>query len=210
MAAVIVSNQSPRITTTYLNQNGRAGDPAPGVLVSTAQASGSIVQPYGGMLGGKLTLANSEAKSMADPSVGNLYGGIYQYVQFLSTSVAAPVRGQILYWSNPDQYIVTPDYAAAVAGQIAGIAVNGTSRGNFDFIQIAGEAMVRFGTITGSGNIGDVITMLAASNVADDPAQATAFTPAVAKTIIGVASRTAPASNTVSPVRLNLSSGWEY
>jgi hypothetical protein len=209
MAQIIAANQSPRITTLYLNSSGRTGDPAPGVPLSTAQASGSIVQPYGGFLGGKLTYTNAEAKGAADPAVGPLYGGIYMYVQFLTGSTASPARGQLVYWSNPDQYIVTPDYAAAAAGQIAGVAVNSTAKGNYDFIQISGEAMVKFGTLSGSGNIGDVITMLTASNLADDPTQATAFTPAVAKTIIGIAVRTAPATNTISPVRLNLTN-WEY
>jgi hypothetical protein len=210
MAQILVSNQSPRTVTTFMNQSGRVGDPAPGVPLSTAQVSGSIVQSYAGMLGQKLTLSNAEATTEADPSVGPLYGGIYQYVRFLATSVASPVRGQLVYWSDRTNYVVTPDYAAALAGQIAGVALNGTAKGNYDWIQIAGDAMVRFGTITGAGTIGDQITMLAANNVADDPLQATAFTPAVAKTVIGTAVRTAPASNTVSPVCLNLVAGWEY
>jgi hypothetical protein len=210
MAATLVANQSPRITTNYLNQAGRVGDPAPGVPLSTAQSSGNIVQPYGGMVGGKLTISNPEAKTMADTTVGPLYGGIYMYVQFRSGSTAANARGQLVFWFDPDNYIVTPDYTASAAGQIAGVTLNATTRGNFDFIQLAGEALVRFGTITGTGTIGDVVTLLAANNMADDAAQGTALAPSATKTIIGVATRTAPASNTVSPVRLNLAAGWEY
>jgi hypothetical protein len=185
------------------------GDPAPGVPVSTAQASGSIIQPYGGQLGGKLTLSNAEAKLYGDPSVGPLYGGLYIYVQFLATSTGANVRGQLVFWSDRSNYIVTPDYSASAAGQIAGVTLNAVTKGYYDFIQMDGEALVRFGTLSGAGNIGDVITLTATANTADDPTQATAFTPAVGKTIIGIATRTAPANTTVSPVALALK-GWNY
>jgi hypothetical protein len=209
MAAILVSDQSPRIVGTYLNQSGRVGDPAPGVPVSTAQVSGSIVQSYAGQLGGKLTLSNAEAKAEADPSVGPLYGGLYIYVQFLATSAGANARGQLVYWQNRDTYTVTPDYTAAAAGQVAGVTLNAVTKGYYDFIQMDGEAMVKFGTVSGTGTIGDVITINGTTNLADDPTQATAFTPAVGKTVIGIATRTAPASNTVSPVALALK-GWIY
>ena len=83
-------NQHPRITTTYLNQVNRRGDPAPGLNVGGATDfvnggqigfSGQIAQPYAGFIGGKLTITDPWAKQFSDPAVGPLYGGIYQYVQ---------------------------------------------------------------------------------------------------------------------------------
>lgn len=210
MAAIIVSNQSPRITTNYLNQLGRVGDPAPGVPVSTAQVSGSIVQPYGGMLGGKLSIANPEARSMADPAVGPLYGGIYMYVRFLPTSTAANARGQLVFWSDPDHYVVSPDYSSSAAAQIAGVSLNSTARGNYDFVQIAGEASVKFGSITGPGGIGYAVILLGGTNTADVPSQTTAPEWNVLKLFIGISTRTAPAAQEVSTVRLNFLGGWEY
>jgi hypothetical protein len=136
-------NQSPRLTTNYLNQASRTGDPAPGVPVSTAQVSGSIVQPYGGFEGLKWTLTNPFAPQFADPSVGPLYGGIYMYVQFDPAMVTTPTRGAVALWSDEFNYIVTADIpAAGASAKVAGIIINPTAAGNWDFIQIAGIASV--------------------------------------------------------------------
>jgi hypothetical protein len=187
-------NQSPRITTNYLNQLNRHGDPAPGVPVSTAQVSGSIVQPYGGFEGGKLTITNPWAVQFADPQVGPLYGGIYMYVQ-LNPLSAAPTRGQILYWSDEMNYIVT---LSATGNKIAGVALNATTPGNWDFIQVAGIASVSF---SAAGAIGNLVS--ASGNQA-------AIGTAIDGTFLGTAVLTAPAVNTVSPVQLNLAVGFNF
>lgn len=191
-------NQSPRITTNYLNQLNRHGDPAPGVPVSTAQASGSIIQPYGGMEGGKLTVTHPWAAQLADPAVGPLYGGLYMYVQ-LDPASAAPTRGQILYWSDELNYVVTLS-ATGSAGpnKIAGVALNATTPGNWDFIQVAGIASVSF---SAAGAIGDLVS--ASGNQA-------AIGTAIDETSLGIAVLVAPAANQVSPVQLNLAVGLNF
>src|SRR5215475_13228305 len=93
-------NQSPRITTNFLNQLHRHGDPGPGLNVSTEQVSGSIVQPYGGFEGGKLTVTNPFIGRLADPQVGPLYGGVYMYVRFSEDAQLENARGQIVFWED--------------------------------------------------------------------------------------------------------------
>lgn len=195
-------NQSPRITTTYLNQLNRHGDPAPGVLVSTAQVSGSIVQPYGGFVGGKLTITNPFAGSFADPAVGPLYGGVYMYVQFNPTSTVPNLPGQIVYWSNILQYVVSAQYvAASMAGQIAGVTINPTTPGNWDFIQIAGIAMV---LVSALGNIGDLIDVVPAS----PPTTIAGTTPTTSS--LGIAVLSAPVANQLTPILLNIANGQNF
>lgn len=193
-------NQHPRITTTYLNQLNRHGDPAPGVPVSTAQASGSIVQPYDGFIGGKLTITNPWAPQFADPAVGPLYGGVYQYVKFNPAATTPLARGQIVYWSDEMNYIVTLS-ATGTSGpnKIAGVALNATSPGNWDFIQIAGIASVSF---SAAGTIGQLVS----AGTGNQAAPGTA----VDANFLGTAVLTAPAAGQVSPVELNLAVGMNF
>ena len=145
-------NQHPRITTTYLNQLSRHGDPAPGVPVSTAQVSGSIVQPYGGFEGLKWTATNPWIARLADPEVGPLYGGMITYVQLSPLDTAQLVRGQIVFWLDELNYIVTGNMTAAehMGRKVAGVAIAATAPGHWDFFQIAGIAMVLF---SGAGTL---------------------------------------------------------
>ncbi|HEY6370194.1 MAG TPA: hypothetical protein VIX37_06425 [Candidatus Sulfotelmatobacter sp.] len=192
--ASIGENQSPRITTTYLNQFGRQGDPTPGALVSTAQVSGSIVQPYSGFEGGKTTITNPFAGAFADPSVGPLYGGVHQYVRFSPNSTVAAIRAQLVFWLDPLNYIVTPDIsAAAVANGVAGVAINATARGNWDFIQVAGIAMIQFAAVT-AGAIGSIVTRSGASATV-------VAAPIIDQNFIGFASLSIPVANQINPVR---------
>jgi hypothetical protein len=195
-------NQHPRITTTYLNQLNRHGDPAPGVNVSTAQVSGSIVQPYDGFVGGKLTITGPWAKQFADPDVGPLYGGIYQYVQFSPLMTTPAARGAICFWVDEAQYIVTTDYDAALSYKIAGVIINEDLPGNWDFIQIAGIAMTMFGA---AGAVGDMVS----ADTAASPVTAE-IGAAADQTSIGLAVMLAPAAGAASPVQLNILAGWNY
>ena len=195
-----VQNQSPRVTTGYLNT---VNDPSPGVpLVSP---SGSIVQPYGGQVGGDTYLSAADALKLSDVTgTGTLFEGIYKYVQFLSSSTATAVRGQILFWSNRSQYIVTPDYAVASNAKIAGICLNVVTKGNWGFIQIAGKASLLFkAAFVGAAADGVVVGVdsVTPSALATVPDQTAAQIPSLAKLNIGIADGL-PAISTVSLVDL--------
>lgn len=200
-----VSNQSPRVTTSYLND---VNDPAPGVPLSSP--SGSIVQAYAGQVGGKLFLGAISAAALSDSAVGTLYGGIYQYVQFKSASTAANARGGLVVWSDRENFIVTPDVTATTVSLVAGVAINAVTKGQYGFIQIAGKASILFkaSTTKTTPAIGDLVIIDGAtpSNVGDVLADATTLTSPLAKTIIGTAIA-APVGAAISTVALSLPMG---
>lgn len=198
------TNQSPRVTAGYLND---VNDPSPGVPLTSP--SGSIVQSYAGQMGGKLFLGSVSAGSLSDPNVGTLYGGVYQYVQTIAGSTAAPARGNLCFWSNRENFVVTPDVTATTISWVAGVYINALTKGQYGFIQIAGKASVKFcAAVTKvTPAIGDLVVVDATPTFAADVlADATALTSVTAKTIIGVAIE-APVSAAVKLVSLNLPMG---
>ena len=201
--AFLGQNQSPRLTTSYLNSLNRHGDPAPGVPVSTAQVSGSIVQPYGGFEGGKLTVTNPWAAEKSDPAVGPLYGGVYQYVKFSPLMTIPAQRGAVCFWADEPNYVVTMDYDATASYKVAGVVINETDPGNWDFIQISGIAMAMFSAAGTQGQPASVT-----------PTTGTATLANVGGTMdhnyLGLTTMTDPVANQMSPVQLNLGAGWNY
>lgn len=213
MSANLGANQSPRITTSALNSVGRAGDPGAGVLVTTANISGSIVSEYLGMVGGKLTLSQTDAARLSDTTTGTLYGGVYMYVKFLPAGTTACVRGGVALWLDthavgPTCYNVTNEGSTARNNFPAGIFLNVVTKGNYDFIQTAGLASVKMKTTLGVATpaIGDAVFVAdsAASPQLADDLDGTAITNKLFKQFLGVAEYAAPISATVSPVLLRL------
>lgn len=206
---IMGTNQSPKLPTGFLNSAG--GDPAPGVPL--ASPSGSIVQAYGGQVGAKVSIDTNEGFGLSDPSQATLFAGIYQYVLFLSTMVATPARGQIAFWSNRAQYIVTADVTAATQGLIAGIMLSAITKGNYGWIQIAGRAFVKYKTslTAASPAAGDLIIVdQAPTFAADDPTQSTALTPLQDKSKLGTAG-VAPIGGSILAVDLAFfDTGWGY
>lgn len=209
---IMGTNQSPKLPTGFLNSAG--GDPAPGVPLSSAQASGSIIQPYLGQVGAKVSVDTTEAGlALSDPAQSTLFAGIYQYVLFLSTSVAANARGQVVFWSNRAQYIVTPDVTAATQGLIAGITLAAITKGNYGWIQIAGRATVKYkAALTAATPVaGDLLIVdQTPTNAIDDPTQSTALTPLQEKSKIGTAG-VLPVGGSILAVDLAFfDTGWGY
>lgn len=197
-------NQHPRLTTNYINQLNRHGDPAPGVNVSTAQVSGSIVQPYDGFQGGKLTITDPWAPQFADPAVGPIYGGVYMYLQVNPLDPAPLQRGAVVFWSDELHYVVTVKGLNALSqpNKIAGVALNETFPGFWDFFQIMGVASVEF---SAGGNLGDgvIVTPTATGSTVATGASIT-------KDFIGIAVLTPPQANQISPVQLNIIMGLNF
>lgn len=191
-------NQSPRVTTGYLNT---VNDPAPGVPLTSP--SGSIVQSYDGQVGGKLTLDTKAALALSLTTIGTLYAGVYMYVKFKSDSTATVARGNIVFWSDMANYEVTPDVTATTASLVAGIGICVVTKGQYGFIQVAGKASVLFGTVTkGAPAIGDLVSVIATPLAKGDVIlDATALTSPLAKLVIGV-SIEAAASDTIKTVLL--------
>lgn len=220
MANIRAGNESPIVTQRYLNTAAYAGDPTPGAVVATADVSGSIIQSYGGQVGGILTLGRDAAAYYSDPAAYTLYAGDYQYVQFDPLAVLSPaVQGQVVFWKNnstnmtgtaPSGFLVTPDMTGVNLvniGAIAGIALANTVKSKYWFIQVAGLAQVKFKSSVGATTpaVGDLVFVdyTTPTALADDPTQSTTgLTLAQWKTVLGIAWQKAPASSAISPVLL--------
>jgi len=201
-------NQHPRLTTTYINQRLRVGDPGAGVPVSTEMMSGSIVQEYLGTAGGKLTITNPWGTQFADPEVGPVYGGLYQYVRVDKAAAAPLVRGSVVFWLDELNYLVTAagqtTGGTPVPNKIAGIAMNNTKPGYWDFIQISGIAMVFFNA-AGTG-----LAQVVSINPAGTPPLYPTLGTATGPTSIGTTQLTTPIANALSPVELNIIQGYNF
>lgn len=156
-----VNLQHMKLVSGYLNAEN---NPAPGVPLSSP--SGSIVQPYFGMVGGKMFIDGVEALRLSKSSIGTLYGGVYQMVLFKE----AVIRGQVVYWDeavNASLYQVTTNEDAVGVGTAAGnnkagVALCTVSAGYYGFIQISGQASFKFAAVlSGAGAIGSQVYLAA-------------------------------------------------
>jgi hypothetical protein len=201
------------VSTGLLNTTN---DPVIGGLVS----SGTGLSPRAGQLGKKVQMTQDEAygryagKVVNGVTLPQLYSGIYQYVQFYLSSTASNAQGQVVFWrpanATPSldgliSYIVTPD-APTVPSPIAGITLNAVTKGNYGWIQIAGEATVLFktGITKATPVVGDLVLLdLTPSNTADVLADATDITSVQQRALIGRAVD-APVSASLSRVLLQM------
>lgn len=190
---------SPRVVPRNLNA---VDDGSPGVPLSSSQMAGGIVQPYIGQLGLLVAFDGNTAAKMS--LTNTLFGGLYMYVQFKAASTASNARGQLVFWNDFENYIVTPDVTATTASLVAGVTLNAVTKGNYGFIQVAGKASIKFkaSTTKATPAIGDlVIVDVTPSNTADVLADATALTSPTAKLMIGMAI-TAPVGGAISLVEM--------
>jgi hypothetical protein len=208
--------QSPIITQRYLNTASYAGDPAPGNVLSTSNVSGSIVQPYGGMVGGILTLGEGQAANLSDPINGPLlFAGDYQYLQAYPNSTAAAfVQGQVGFAVpgvgdlQAGNFWITPDGTTSPQGQILGIALANTAKGNYWFFQVAGIAEVKFksGALNNfSPAVADLVYVDQTPGIyADCIASQDTITAGILKQVIGRAWYRPPVVGAISPVFLGI------
>lgn len=193
--------QIDRMVSTLSNAN----DPLPGQSVS----SGTGAAQYGGQVGSRVCLGNDDP-IITRSSSPTLYGGIYQYVQFLSTATQASSAGLIAFWSTDTTYIVTNDEPTGVS-DIAGICLNAVTKGNYGWIQIAGKANVLFRTAITKATpaVGDLVLAAAIGSttpaVSDVLADATNITSIQARHMLGIAIA-APVGGAISTVRLRFGS----
>lgn len=179
-------------------------------FIGSGSSTGTGADPYPGQLGAFMELTEAAANAMSSaPATLKFHSGIYQYVKFLLTSTDTVAAGQIVLWSAPGTYVVTPDASGTgVLGYWAGVALAAITKGNYGWIQVAGRANVLFktGLTAATPAIGDVVIVDQSAGTsgifADDPTQATfATTYTLFKSILGVA-EAAPISATNSVVQL--------
>jgi hypothetical protein len=113
------------------------------------------------------------ALALSKTATGTCFAGLYQLVQFKSTSTAAPARGSAYFWSDRANFIVTPDGSVASEADFAGIGLMANTKGSFGVIQVAGKASALFrGTVTSKVN-GNLVLQLTTTNTFDAIAEAT-------------------------------------
>ena len=103
---------------------------------------------FGGQLGKMLAVSQEQIGQMYSSTVGTLYAGVFQYVQF-NVGDTVPVIGQSAFWltgSNPNSFIVSTDSngGATSTPMPAGVFINIPTAGNYCFIQIAGLVVVKY------------------------------------------------------------------
>lgn len=187
-----------RTVGRFWNGPTATGDALPGQSVA-----GYPGQPpqYIGQLGAFAYLNFSDAQKRSDSAAAqSLQGGRYQYVQYAASGTAYAV-GQVLYWSDETNYIVTNVAPSAVSARIAGICLSIVGQGNYWLIQTDGVANVLFRAAVTSTVADNVVSVVINTNTADALADATAVTDSVLKLYIGTA-KAAPANSTVSTVYL--------
>jgi hypothetical protein len=162
---------------------------------------------YGSQVGSRVALGNDDPVISRATSPA-LAGGLFQYVQFVSTATATPVAGMIAFWSADTTYVVTNDEPTGVS-DIAGINMFAVTKGNYGWIQIDGKAVVKFRATTTKTTpaVGDLVLAAAAGAgadvaLADVLADATNLTSVQARHILGIAIA-APVGGASSTVRLS-------
>ncbi len=168
-----------RLTTPYLNT---INDAYPGV--TTNGYSGQPNQ-YQGQVGTTVTLNAAQALKRSDTTVGTLYGGTYQYVQFYTSQSGTTVKGGPVYWQDADNYIVTADVPTGAPG-FAGVAISVPTKGNYAWILIEGKCQCQplDNTTKTTPAIGDTMVTSTIGRF-DDLADATAFDGTNQKLIAG-------------------------
>ena len=171
-----------RIEARYLNAVNDAA-------VGGAANAGTGLGPVPGQLGKIIFLTDAQASVLSYTTTGTLRGGFYQYVQFLSTATASNVKGQLVFWSNTANFVVTPDSSAGTLGLVAGVTLNAVTKGNYGWIQIGGLASVLYQATVSDASTGNIVIVGQTTGfTADALADATTtFTNKLSKSILGIA-----------------------
>ena len=126
-----------------------------------------------GILGKIFALDDVTALKFSKTATGTLYAGMYQVVNFLSTSSASNIRGGAMTWNSRANFVVTPDATAVTEGDFAGVGLMVNTKGNYGIIQVAGKASCKFRATVTSNQVSDLILQLTTTNTFDAIADAT-------------------------------------
>lgn len=166
--------------------------------------------------GDRIILDDATAFALSDTTVGTLYGGIYMYVNTLSTSTAAPAVGSIAFFSAASigggtgtntvaKYQVSADAnpTTVIPTFIVGVFINALTKGNLGWVQVAGIASVLFDSTVTSTVSGNLVVAKASASVAStaDCTTIATMTALLTAQVIGVAIGTVTTS-TVSKVAI--------
>lgn len=190
-----------RTVNRFMNGTTATGDALPGQSVG-----GYAGQPpqYAGQLGAYEFLNFTAAQKFSDFTTApntSLQGGKYQYVQYAADGTVY-AQGQVLYWKDETNYIVTNVAPLTTSANVAGIAVSPVVQGNYWFVQTTGVAYVLYRATVTSTTVSTGVYVLVNTATADALTDATAdATVGVNKLFIGIA-KDAPSNAGVKRVYL--------
>ena len=204
MASGMLTKQADLLSIRFLDSVNDSVQGGQVVGVPPGAASPAVSQT---LLGDRIVMDDATALALSTaPTTAPLYGGVYEYVQFKTTTRAA-VRGGIVFFKTADlgvSYTVygDADPSTTVPTHIAGILINALTANYFGWIQVAGAANVLFDsaslTAIADGNWVTAKVSATTPSTADVGAAVGVVTLAA---LLGVACG-APVSATVSVVML--------
>jgi hypothetical protein len=169
------SKQPSFITAKFLNDG--TGDATIGGTLTTAP-SGIGGQQDQTRPGDRIVFGPADALAASNNSVGNLYGGLYQYVTCVNNSTATALRGHGVFTlqvglstqATDNLYVVTPDEPANVSVSLfVGVVLNNNiAKGNSWWVQTAGKVAAKFRTtLSANAAIGGGVYLAAGGNNAN-------------------------------------------
>jgi hypothetical protein len=205
-AAGMFTKQADQLTARFLNDvnDSVSGGAIVSLPSGVSSPAVSATQP-----GDRIILDDATALALSDTSVGTLYGGIYEYVQTLSSSTAAPAVGTAAFFRSGDiggatPYMVTADAqpTTAVPTYFQGVFINAITKGNFGWIQVAGIASCLFDSAVTAAAAGNSVSVKVSAAVASTFDVGVSVASALLyASMVGVAV-TLPATSTISKVAI--------
>lgn len=158
-----------------------------------------------GMVGAEIELDGPTAAALSNTAVATLRRGRYRYVLTDSAGTATPARGNLAFTPSSAYFAldkVHADGGATLDGKVSGIFVGAVTKGQYGWIQVAGDADVLFTAGITAVTDGGLVVTKTTTNTADNLADATAVaTAGAAKAAFGTSIGT-QASSTIGPVLL--------
>lgn len=145
MASGMLTKQATLNTAKFLND---VNDSVAGGAIVSIPSGAPSPQVSQDLPGDRIVLDDATALALSDTAIGTLLGGVYEYVQFKTTTRLA-TRGGVCFFKTADlgsAYTVygDPDPTAAIPTHIAGIFICTVTANNYCWIQVAGAASVQF------------------------------------------------------------------
>jgi hypothetical protein len=172
MAGGQLTKQATFLSFKFLND---VNDAAAGGVPVSLPAGAPVPQSSQTLVGDRIVLDDATALALSDAAIGTLFGGIYMYVQTLSSSTAAPARGTAAFIRAADfpggasaAYQVTADAqpTTAIPTFIAGVFINAITKGNFGWIQIGGTMSCLFDSAITTAAVGSSVSVKITAAVA--------------------------------------------
>ena len=175
MAAGRFSKQAaPFIQYRFLNPANYAGDTTSQGNINIAPGANLATQYLQNIPGDRIILDPISANALSANNNVQLYSGTYRYYSTNNNSSSVPKRGAAAFTVNGNGLVVATDALYQVTSDepanngyalFAGVFLNATTKGNYDWLQESGKATVKFRTtLTGTATIGAGVYLTAAGN----------------------------------------------